>query len=427
MIPVDLLIRNIGQLVNPATDHAVRGEAMNSLRILEGGVVAAVGERIAFVGREADFAKACQVGPETVEIDAEGMVALPGLVDPHSHLPFAGTRQDEFQQKLQGTTYQEIAARGGGIKKTVRLTREISAPELTQVCERRLDAILAQGTTLLEAKSGYGLTLASELKQLETIEALSALHPVELVPTFMGAHEIPPEFAGRSGAFLEHLASEVAPEVRRRGLAQFADIFCEEGYFTVDEARRYLTAMKKLGFGLKLHADEFTSNGAASLAAELGATSAEHLIAATPEEIAILGASDTVAVLLPGVSFFLKLGRYAPAREFLRQGGIVALGTDFNPGSSMISSQLFTFWLGIFEMGLTVEQALHAVTINAAAAVGKTASHGSIVSGKKMDLLLLDIPDYSTLAYHPGSQPVHTVVKAGEVVIRGRRPLFREE
>jgi len=427
MIPVDLVVRNIGQLVNPAGDGPVRGEALNTLRLLEDGVVAAVGERIAFVGSPADFEKTCRTGPETTVVDAEGMVALPGLVDPHTHLPFAGTRQDEFQQKLQGATYQEIAARGGGIKRTVRLTREIAAPELTRVCEQRLDAILAQGTTLLEAKSGYGLTLADELKQLETLAALSALHPVELVPTFMGAHEIPEEYAGHPGPFLDYMAGEVAPEVRRRGLAEFADIFCEDGYFPVDESRRYLKAMRELGFSLKLHADEFTSNGAATLAAEIGATSAEHLIAATPGEIATLAASNTAAVLLPGVSFFLKLGRYAQAREFIRHGGIVALGTDFNPGSSMVSSQLFVFWLGIFEMGLTVEQAFHAVTINAAAAIERAATHGSIVPGKKMDLLLLDIPDYRSLAYHPGSQPIHTVIKAGEPVIRGRRQQFREE
>jgi imidazolonepropionase len=348
-------------------------------------------------------------------------VALPGLVDPHSHLPFAGTRQDEFQLKLQGVSYQEIAARGGGIKGTVRKTREIGHDELVAVCRQRLDRMLLSGTTTLEAKSGYGLDLDTELKQLRALRELDGRHPVTIVPTFMGAHEIPDEFRGRGSDFLEHLLQGILPQVREERLAEFVDIFCEEGYFSYAQAETYLGCAAALGFKIKMHADEFTSNNAAELAARLGAVSAEHLIAITPAEIAVIAASATACVLLPGVSFFLRLGRYAPARELLAANGIVALGTDFNPGSSMISSQLFVFHLGVFQMGLTIEQALNAVTINAAYAVDRQGQVGSIAKGKDMDLLLLDIPDYQYLAYHPGIDPVRAVLKAGKIVVRDRR------
>lgn len=426
MIRVDLLVRNIRQLVNPAADQEVRGRELNRLRLLENGWVAARGEEIVFIGREEDFLRQCQLDEDAVVIDAGEMIALPGFVDPHTHLPFAGTRQDEFNEKLQGVSYQEIAARGGGIKGSVRKTRAIATAELTAVCEKRLDLILQSGTTTLEAKSGYGLNREAETKQLEVLEALNSMHPVEIVPTFMGAHEIPEEYAGRSGQFLDMLAREVAPAVREKGLAEFADIFCEEGYFSCAEADEYLGRMADLGFKLKIHADEFTSNGAAFLAAARGARSAEHLIAVTDEEIAALAASPTTAVLLPGVSFFLRLGKYAPVRKMLEQNAIVALGSDFNPGSSMISSQLFIFYLAVFQMGLTIAEALNMITINAAYAIDRQRRVGSLALGKKMDMLLLDIPDYEYLAYHPGIQPIHTVIKAGEVVVNDRRIVFKE-
>jgi imidazolonepropionase len=358
-------------------------------------------------------------------LDAGGGVVLPGLVDPHTHLPFAGTRQDEFRLKLQGISYQEIAARGGGIKGTVRQTRGISLEDLVALCAQRLDRMLLGGTTTLEAKSGYGLDLETELKQLRALQALAGRHPAAIVPTFMGAHEIPDEFRGRNRAYLDHLLSDVLPRVRDERLAGFVDIFCEEGYFSYAEAEHYLTQAAALGFQTKVHADEFTSNGAAELAARLGAVSAEHLIAIRDEEIAAIAASDTACVLLPGVSFFLRLGRYAPARAILDAGGIVALGTDFNPGSSMISSQFFIFQLAVFQMGLTIEQALNAVTINAAYAIGCEKQAGSLAKGKDMDLLLLDVPDYPYLAYHPGIDPLRTVIKAGKVVVQDRRLVER--
>ncbi len=417
---VDTLIRNIGQLVNPGSDRVARGKEMNSLRVLGKACIGASRGKIRFIGEEKDLGRCCRLEREGVEIDAAGGVVLPGLVDPHTHLPFAGTRQEEFQLKLQGVSYQEIASRGGGIKSTVRQTRGIGQPELVSICLRRLDQMLLCGTTTVEAKSGYGLDLESELKQLAALQELAGRHPVSVVPTFMGAHEIPDAFAGRGRDYLDYLLAEVLPLVRERRLAEFVDIFCEEGYFSYGDAEHFLNRAASLGFRLKMHADEFTSNGAAELAARLGAVSAEHLIAIRPEEIAAIAASDTACVLLPGVSFFLRLGHYAPAREILTAGGIVALGSDFNPGSSMISSQLFIFHLGVFQLGLTIEQALNAVTINAAYAIARQHQVGSLAVGKDLDLLLLDIPDYQYLAYHLGINPLRTVLKAGKPVVRER-------
>jgi imidazolonepropionase len=420
-IAVDTVVRDIGQLVNPGSDRVARGKQANALRVMAHAWIGARRGKIRFIGTEREFRARCRLERDGLELDAGRSVALPGLVDPHTHLPFAGSRQDEFQLKLQGVSYQEIARRGGGIKGTVRKTREIGLRELVAACRKRLDQMLLCGTTTLEAKSGYGLDLETELKQLEALRELAGRHPAAIVPTFMGAHEIPDAFRGRDRDYLDFLLAEVLPRVRRERLADFVDIFCEDGYFSYSDAEYYLGRAAAAGFKLKVHADEFTSNNAGELAARLGAVSAEHLIAVRPEEIAALAASATACVLLPGVSFFLRLGRYAPAREILEAGGIVALGTDFNPGSSMISSQLFIFHLAVFQMGLTIEQALNAVTINAAYAIGRQHQAGSLAEGKDLDLLLLDVPDYQYLAYHPGIDPVRLVLKSGRIVVRERR------
>jgi imidazolonepropionase len=424
MIVVDCVVKNIGQLANPGSDRVVRGKESNRLRLLENVCVAARRGTIQFIGSGEEFLSQCRLDKDGLEIDAEGFVAMPGFVDPHTHLPFAGTRQDEFQLKLQGVSYQEIAKSGGGIKGTVRKTRDISQQDLVKVCQKRLDLMLLSGSTTLEAKSGYGLDRETELKQLEALKALAAIHPVGIVPTFMGAHEIPDEFAGHPRAYLDFILADVLPEVADRRLAEFVDIFCEEGYFSCADAEYYLRAAAALGFKIKLHADEFSSNGAAALAARLHARSAEHLIAISDAEIAQIAPADTACVLLPGVSFFLKLGRYAPAQKILAADGIVALGSDFNPGSSMISSQLFVFQLAVFQMGLTIEQALNAVTINAAFAVDRQDQVGSLAPGKELDMLLMDVPDYQYLAYHPGIQPVHTVLKSGKLVVRSRQMVY---
>lgn len=426
MIEITTLIKNIKELVNPADDRVVRGNSLNSIKLSHNVWMGATGENITFIGFEEDFKKSCSLTEGAVVIDGSDFVAFPGFVDPHTHLPFAGTRQDEFRQKLQGVSYQEIAQKGGGIRGTVRKTREIGTEELIGVSEKRLDHILLSGTTTCEAKSGYGLDMETEIKQLEAIKAVDAFHPVEVVSTFMGAHEIPDEFRGRNREFLDFLIQKVLPEVKKRDLAEFVDIFCEEGYFSYGEAEYYIDAALKYGFKLKIHADEFTSNNAALLAVNKGAVSAEHLIAMTEEESEAIAASDTSCVFLPGVSFFLKMKEYAPLRKVVERNGIVALGSDFNPGSSMISSMLFVFHLGIFQMGLTIEEAINTVTINAAYAVDRHQRVGSFAPGKRLDVLLMDIPDYSYLAYHLGINPVHTVIKSGEVVVKNRQLVYNK-
>ena len=424
MIEIDLLIKNVKELVNPASDVVVRGQDLNSIRISRDLWIGSTGEIITFLGFEEGFNKNCVLKSGATVIDGSQFVALPGLVDPHTHLPFANTRQDEFRQKLQGVSYQEIAAKGGGIKGSVRKTREIRLNELISQSEWRLNRMLESGSTTVEAKSGYGLDLESELKQLEVIKALNSFHPVDLVPTFLGAHEIPEEYTGRNMDFLKFLVNDVVPKVKENDLAEFGDIFCEEGYFSYDESDYYLEELKKNGFKLKVHADEFKSNNAAILAVKKGAVSAEHLIEITDEEIEVLSASDTTAILLPGVSFFLKMDKYAPVRKMIESNSIVALGSDFNPGSSMVSSQFFVFHLGIFKMGLTIEEALNTVTINAAYSIDREKSVGSISLGKKMDIILADVPDYSYLAYHLGINPFKTIIKSGEVVVDDGRLTF---
>ena len=426
MIEVNLLIKNIKELVNPANDSVVRGGELNSIRVSHNVWIGATGEDIAFIGFEEDFNKNCTLAEDAVVIDGSSFVVIPGFVDPHNHLPFAGTRQDEFRLKLQGVSYQEIAQKGGGIKGTVRKTRDIHIDELIDASEKRLNQILLSGTTTCEAKSGYGLDLENELKQLEAIKAVDSFHPVELVPTFLGAHEIPEEYSGRNMEFLKMMVRDVMPIVKERELAEFIDIFCEDGYFSYDEAEYYIDEAIKNGFKIKIHADEFSSNNAALLAVKKKAVSAEHLIAMTDEEIDAISASDTACVFLPGVSFFLKMKKYAPIRQVVERNGIVSLGSDFNPGSSMVSSQLFVMLLGIFQMGLTIEEALNTVTINAAYAIDRQARVGSIAVGKRLDLLMMDIPDYSYMAYHLGINPIHTILKSGEVVVKNRQLVYQD-
>jgi len=424
MIDIDFLIKDIKELVNPANNKVVRGNELNSIRISRNVWIGCTGDRITFIGNKETFEKQCKITEKTKVIDGSEFVVFPGFVDPHTHLPFAGTRQDEFRLKLQGVSYQEIAKNGGGIKGSVRRTREIEFNDLLAQSERRVNQILLSGTTTMEAKSGYGLDKDNELKQLEVISTLNSISPMDIVPTFLGAHEIPEEYSGRNMEYLKFLIEQVAPQVKEKGLAEFADIFCEEGYFSYDEADYYLSALKEMGFKLKIHSDEFVSNNAALLAVEKEAVSAEHLIAMTDEEINKLASSNTTAVFLPGVSFFLKMDKYAPARKFIEQNGILALGTDFNPGSSMVSSQLFILYLAIFKMGLTIEEAINTVTINSAYGINRNEDVGSVDIGKKMDLVLMDIPDYSYIAYHLGINPVHTVIKSGELVVEDRRISF---
>ena len=422
MRPADLVVAGCRELVTCAGPLPKRGKALRQIGSVDNGWVASSQGVIVFAGSEDDFRTEVAPGPDAVTIDGRGLVAVPGFVDAHTHLPFAGDRAREFGLRIQGWTYQQLAERGMGIRTTVQATRAASLDDLVGLSTKRLDRMLLTGTTTAEAKSGYGLNLEDEVKQLEALRDAAALHPVDIVPTFMGAHDIPPEYRDQRDGYVRLLVDSLIPEVRQRGLAEFFDIFCEPSAFTLAETRTLAAAAKAAGFKVKIHADEFVSLGGAELAAELGAVSAEHLIAISDEGISRLAASDTAAILLPGVSYFLMMDKHAPARRLIDAGAAVALASDFNPGSSHISSMPFILQLGVFTLGMTVEEALNACTGNAAYAIGRHSAVGSLEPGKKMDLLLCDVPDHLSLAYEAGRNPVRTVIKNGQVVVvDGRR------
>jgi imidazolonepropionase len=322
---------------------------------------------------------------------------------------------------VKGYTYQQLAQQGLGIQTTVNATRQASDEELLDLCLRRLDSMLIHGTTTAEAKSGYGLNKRDELKQLRVLKKANMAHPVDIVSTFMGAHEVPKEYKDRKSEYMNLITQEIMPEVKSQNLAEFFDVFCEEGVYSVEETRELILEAKKAGFKIKIHADEFTPLGGAQLAAEEGAISAEHLIAITDEGIDKMAQSATAAILLPGVSFFLMQQKAAPARRMIEQGVIVALATDFNPGSSMTESMLFILQLGVFTLKMGIEEAINAATANASYALGIQEQVGSLEIGKKMDLVLWDVPTYSYLVYHLGVNPVKHVIKDGRMVVEDGR------
>ena len=422
MIPADLVVRGCRQLLTCGGPLPKRKDALSDVGLKHNAWVAAHRGRIVFIGTEEEFSRRVRAEDDAQVIDASNLVGLPGFVDAHTHLPFAGSREEEFVLRLKGLTYRQLADRGLGIQTSVKATRAATAEELRRLCLDRLDRMLSLGTTTVEAKSGYGLNCGDELKQLEALAEAGRIHPVEVVPTLMAAHEIPPEFKERREEYIQLIIRTLIPEVRKRNLAEFFDVFCEQGVFSLEETRRLAEAARAAGFKVKVHADEFYPLGGGALAAELKAVSAEHLIAVDARGIAALGAGPTAAVLLPAVSFFLMLDRRAPARELINAGAAVALASDFNPGSSMTESMLFILQLGVYTLKLGVEEAINACTANAAYALDRQATVGSLEVGKKMDLLLCDIPNYLFLVYHLGVNPIRHVIKNGRVVIRdGRR------
>jgi imidazolonepropionase len=421
MISADLVVENCRQLLTCRGPLPKRRAGLADVGLVEKSWVASSRGRIVFVGRERESKAQVQPKRQAARIDASGLVGLPGFVDSHTHLPFAGSRVEEFRLRLRGATYQELAAKGMGIQTTVEATRKATRAELLSLCLSRLDQMLLHGATTVEAKSGYGLNLKDEIKQLEVLRDAAARHPVDIVPTFMGAHDIPKEYWDRQGAYIDLLIDKIIPAVKRRGLAEFFDVFCEEGVYSVEETRRLVGAAKRAGFKIRLHADEFAALGGAALAAEVGAASADHLLNITPEGIRALAGSDTVATLLPGVSFFLMTDKRAPARQLIEEGAAIALASDFNPGSSMVSSMLFVLQLGVFLLKMSIEEAINAATANAAFALRRHETVGSLEPGKKMDLILCDVPDYPSLVYQLGINPIRHVIKNGRVVVRDAR------
>lgn len=418
MTSADCVVSNCEQLVTCGGPLPKRGEALQDVGCISNGFIASKKGKIVFVGTENDFRKTVRPDKDCLHIDGRGLVGLPGLVDPHTHLPFAGSREDEFLLRVKGYTYQQLAAQGLGIQTTVHATRAASLESLHSLCLSRLDSMLCHGTTTAEAKSGYGLTVEDELKQLHVLRNADHSHPIDIVPTFMGAHEVPPEFKDRKNEYIDLIVEDMMPEVVSSRLAEFFDVFCEEGVYSIEETRRLVRAAKRAGLKIKIHADEFVALGGAQLAAEEGAVSAEHLIAISEGGISALADSGTAAVLLPGVSFFLMQEKKAPAREMIDHGAIVALATDFNPGSSMTESMIFIIQLAVFTLKMSVEEALNAATGNAAYAISRHGQAGSLEAGKEMDLILCSAPNYATLVYHFGINPVKHVLKKGKPVVR---------
>ncbi len=416
---MSLLVRGASRVVTPRGTAARRGPDFGQVQITDGAVVRCDHGEIVFVGDPNEHDRRFTTAEQ--ELDAGGGCIIPGFVDPHTHPVWAGSREAELNRRLAGESYLEIARSGGGINATVAATRAASFDELLDGAMARLDTFLVHGTTTIEAKSGYGLDLATEIRMLEVIAAADRGHAVDLCPTCLAAHEVPPEHRDDPERWVDRLIDEIHPSIARRGLAEAVDVFCEDGVFDLDQTRRLLADADELGWRIHLHADELTPLGGAELAVELGAASADHLMCVTDAGVAALAGSGTVAVLLPGTSFFLRTG-YAPARRLVEAGCAVALATDCNPGSSPTESLPTVLALATLQMGLTIEEALTAATLNAAAALNRATVVGSVETGKRADLVVLAEPTHHHLVYHYGVNPVRHVVKNGEIVVLdGRR------
>ncbi|HTG17165.1 MAG TPA: imidazolonepropionase [Blastocatellia bacterium] len=418
----ELLIIHASQLVTLAGPARPRiGPQLRELAIVEDGAVLVRDGLIAAVGTSAEIER--QTNREADRIDASGSVVMPGFVDAHTHPVFAGTREDEYEMRAEGLTYQQIAARGGGIRSTVRKTREASEEELFEMALPRVRWLLEHGTTTVEAKSGYGLTVEDELKILRVIRRLNDATPLGLVPTFLGAHEIPDEYRSSSiGAtrqdYVRLVTDEMLPRVAAEGLARYADVFCESHVFTLEESRRVLERARELGLGLRVHAEQLSLSGSARLAAELQAETADHLEWVDDDGIRALAEAGTIAVLLPGAVFNLGLTRYAPARAMIEAGVAVALATDFNPGSSPTPSMQMILSIACTQMRMTPAEAITAATINPAYSLGLGSEVGSLEAGKHADVVIFDCEDYRQIPYFYGVNHAVVAIKKGRVVSR---------
>jgi imidazolonepropionase len=418
MKPTTLIIQNTRQLLTMRSDHKGprTGKQMEDLGIIEDGAVAVSDDTIIAVGKTKKVLDQLKIDKKTKVIDARDKVVLPGFIDCHTHPVFANTREEEFEMRIRGKSYQEIAASGGGIKSSVKALRSKSKEKLIKLTIPRLDRMLSYGTTTIEAKSGYGLSLEDEIKMLEVIAELNRIHPIDLIPTFLGAHEIPEEYKNKRREYIKLIIEKMIPEVAKRKLAVFCDIFCEKGVFDIEESREILNAAKKHGFKLKLHADQLTTLGGAKLAAELGAISADHLEFIDDEGIRMMKQAGVIGVLLPGACFGLSIKEYPPARKMIDEGLPVALATDFNPGSSMTESMPIILSLACLMLKMTPAEAVTGATINSACTVDKASEVGSIEAGKKADLVIWNVQNYKEIPYHYGVNLVDQVIKKGIVI-----------
>ncbi len=412
----DILLTNIGQVatLEGHSETPKIGVEMTELSIIENGAIAIKDGKILAVGHTNEILSQISQEPELPAIEFPGMLAVPGFIDSHTHLVFGGSRENDFSMKLAGKTYLEILESGGGILNTLQSTRSATQKELESNAFSYAESMLSMGTTTIEANSGYGLDTENELKMLQSLENLRPKLPINFISTFMGAHAIPPEYEDRTDEYVDLVVNEMIPIVADKGLAEYCDVFCEEGVFDIEQSRRILLAAKDSGMKLKVHADEIVQLGGASLAAEVGAVSADHLLRASSEGLEDMLKAGTVASLLPATAFSLDTD-YADARKMIEMGLPVALATDFNPNCAN-ESLFFTVALACYKMKMQPREALSAITINAAHAVDRGSTHGSIEVGKAADLLILDCPNPEYLTWRFGSNLVHTVISMGQVV-----------
>ncbi len=413
-----LVIKNIQELLTLSSSF----RDPTGLGIIQDGALVVQEGKISWIGKTEALPGEWISGQPQNIINATGKVVMPGFIDAHTHLVFGGSRENEFEQRIEGFTYLEIAERGGGILSTVEATRRASFEELFILGRRRLDRFLSNGVTTIEAKSGYGLSVEDELKILRVLKALNQDHPVEIVSTFLGAHTLPKEFREERSKYVDLVIQRMIPNVAEEGLAEFCDVFCEEKAFTLEESRKILEAGKEFGLKPKIHADQLSPGGGAELAAEVGAISADHLEYVSSKGIELMAEKGVTAVLLPGATFFLSMKKYPPARELIERGVRVALSTDFNPGSSMTESLPLMMTMGCLFYRMTPKEVIQAVTLNAARSIGREHEIGTLEPGKKADLLILEIPNYKYLPYHFGVNHTECVIKQGKIVYERKRP-----
>lgn len=416
LMHTDLIISNIKELVTVSTKGIpLYGKQMNNIDILSNQAIAIDQGIILNFGTTEDILS--QYQSEHV-IDASEKVITPSFVDPHTHPIFVHTRENEFEMRISGKSYVEISQAGGGIRSTIKTTRIASEEELNLLAKQRIEKMISQGTTTLEAKSGYGLTTESELKQLSVIKRLADTMPIDIIPTFMGAHEFPEEYKHNHAAYIDILCNEMLPAIAEQGIARYCDIFTEAHVYSIEESRKVLSKAKELGIKLKMHADEIEPMGGAELAAELRCTSADHLGKTSEAGIEAMQRAGVIPVLLPATLFSLGSKTYADARKMINAGLPVALASDYNPGSCNCDSMPFVITLACLMMKMTPAEALAAATINAAAAINMEKETGSITLGKKADLLIWDIPSIKFIPYHFGSSYLETVIKAGKIIFQ---------
>ena len=417
-ILADLIIEEASQVLTlkKIKDFPVIKPASEDLGIIENGAVACDGGKIVAIGSTDELKKTVSLREGGKKISARGKILMPGFVDPHTHVVYGGSRIEELKMRIAGKTYQEIQEAGGGIHFTVNATRRADREELRADAVKFFDAMLRHGSTTVETKSGYGLDVENEIKTLEIIKEINESHPVDIVPTFLGAHLVPIEYKDDRKGFVKLVNEEMLPPVAERKLAEFCDVFCEKKAFDVDESREILLAGRKMGLTPKIHADELYSSGGSELAGEIKAISADHLNYISSDGIKALAENGVVATLLPGTSFFLNLDRYPPAREMIEKGVAVALATDYNAGSCWTFSMQMIISLACIKMKMTPEEAIIGATINSACALNKQDRRGSLEVGKEGDIIICDVHDYSHLPFYFGTNQVLTVIKNGKIV-----------